>query len=234
MALALAATAGCGGRAIRLGDRTTGLDGGGVDSGQDAAVTCPHAQVKANEVAWIGDSWVQDPGTQHTRVRDLARATGAIGPSDDYVVLAAPATTMAMIADQYNTQEAGKTKVKVLIMDGGGWDTILSVGSDASVAHAVDAFQQHLAKVASDGTVAQIIYFLYPELTTIAGVAALRPGMQQACTESTVPCHFLDLQPLWAGHPEYTASNGIQASDSGATVIGDAIWDIMQRNCIEQ
>ncbi len=34
--------------------------------------------------------------------------------------------------------------------------------------------------------------------------------MEQACADSTVPCHFLDLQPLWTGHPEYTASDGVQ------------------------
>ena len=55
-----------------------------------------------------------------------ARTAGAIGPSDDYVIGAAPATTMAMIASQYAAQEAGATKVKVLIMDGGTWDTIVA------------------------------------------------------------------------------------------------------------
>ena len=49
-------------------------------------------EVSASEVLWIGDSWVLVPGSQVTRVRDLARATGAIGPSDDYVNAGAPAT----------------------------------------------------------------------------------------------------------------------------------------------
>ena len=44
----------------------------------------------------------------------------------------------------------------------------------------------------------------------------------------------VDLQPLWANHPEYTAADGIQASPAGATVIADAIWATMQDNCIEQ
>jgi hypothetical protein len=47
-----------------------------------------------------------------------------------------------------------------------------------------------------------------------------------------VPCHFLDLQPRWAGHPEY--SDGIQASSAGASVIADSIWSIMQDECIAQ
>ena len=36
---------------------------------------CPHAQVKANEVLWIGDSWILVPGSQHTR-RQGPRAGG--------------------------------------------------------------------------------------------------------------------------------------------------------------
>jgi hypothetical protein len=218
------ATVACSGKDVRLGD------------GPELAATsnCPHAQIQAVEVLWIGDTWVNIPGIQHTRVRDLARAEGAIGLNDDYVDLAASATTLAMIAGQYATQEASSTKAKVLIFDGGTWDTIVANGSDASVQSVLTAFPQFLAQVASDGTVQHIIYYLPPELSTIPGVAALRPGLEQACATSTVPCHFLDLQPLWAGHQEYTAQNGIQASTAGGTVIADSIWAIMQSNCIAQ
>ena len=96
-------------------------------------------------------SW--SPANQHTGVRDLARAAGAIGPTDDYTIEAAAATTMAQIAGQYTAQEAGATKVKVLIMDGGTWDTILSNGSSASVTTVANTFTQLLSTVAADGTV---------------------------------------------------------------------------------
>lgn len=222
--LVLAAISGCSGRAIQLGDGPAG----------DA---CPHAQVKATEVLWIGDSWVTTSEAQ--RVRDLARAAGAIGPNDDYAVSAAPGTTMVQIAEQYNAYESGSNRVEVLIMDGGGWDTITSALAntplDTTVATVGQTFTQHLAKVVSDKTVQQVIYFLYPELSTIPGVAALHPVMQQACAQSTVPCYFLDLNPLWSGHPEYTDSTtNLLPSDAGAQVIGDSIWDIMQRYCIAQ
>ena len=108
LALVWAMAAGCGGREVRLGDGVAGPDGG----------ACPHGQVQASEVLWIGDSWITMTGTQHTGVRDLARAAGAIGPNDDYVVVAIGGTTMAMIADQYNTREAGASKVKVLGLHG--------------------------------------------------------------------------------------------------------------------
>ena len=154
--------------------------------------------------------------------------------NDDYIDLAAAAATLAAIVNQYDTEEASATTVKMLIMDGGTWDTLVAGGTTASVSGVVATFTQFLAKVASDGTVEHIIHYLPPELPSIAGVAALRPLLRQACAQSSVPCHFLDLQPLWAGHPEYTATDGIQASTAGATVIADAIWEIMQENCIAQ
>jgi len=212
-------------------------DDGGAGGSREL---CPHAQTAANEVLWIGDSWIQSPGTQHTRVRDLARNAEAIAPNEDYFNLALAASSMADVAKQYDTREAGATKVKVLLMDGGTWDPIaaqMSGGSaavPAAIERSLSAFQQFLAKVASDGTVEHIVYFLVPELATVPGVANMRPRLQQACADSSVPCHFIDLQPHWVGHPEYTASDGIQSSEAGAIVIANLIWQTMQENCIAQ
>jgi hypothetical protein len=165
-----AAVASCGSKAVHLGDG------------------CPHP--RANGVLWIGDTWTTLPGIQLTRVRDLARAKGAIGPNKDYAVATAAATTMGEIADQCSAYEAGATKVRVLIMDGGGWDTIIGGGSAASVAAAGDAFRQLLATVASDGTVQEIIYFLYPELHYIFGVSALHPVREQGAWRARYPAMF--------------------------------------------
>src|SRR6185369_3463383 len=129
------AASACDGKSIHLGN-------GWADGG-----SCPHAQVNANEVLWIGDSWILVTGSQHTRVADLARASGAIGPNDDYVIGAAAASPLATIANQYAAREAGATKVKVIIMDGGTWDTILANGSDASVNGVVNTFGQFLTQV---------------------------------------------------------------------------------------
>jgi len=223
---ALAVTSGCDGKMIRLGDGRMGGDSG----------ACTHTQVNAGQVLWIGDSWVLVPGSQHTRVRDSARAAHVIGPSDDYTIRAVAASNMDAVANQYASQEAGATKVKVLVMDGGTWDTILTGGSAASVNSVASTFSQLLATVASDATAEHVIYFLMPELPGIPGVAALRPLLQQACTQSATPCHFLDLQPIWAGHPEYTATDAAVPvpSDAGGVAIGDAIWAMMQQSCIAQ
>jgi len=223
--IAAIAIAGCNGKVNHLGDGRA--DGGG---------NCVRGQVNADEVLWIGDSWILFPGSQRTRVRDLARAAGALPPAEDYVNGAVAASFMADIANQYATRQAGATKVKVVLMDGGTWDTLVGNGSGASVTTAANAFSQFLARVAADGTVEHVVYFLPPEIPGIPGVAALRPFVQQACAQSVVPCHFLDVQLLWAGHPEYTdpATGGILPTEAGAIVLADALWAIMQDECVAQ
>lgn len=238
--MALAVVAGCDGKIVRLGVQSDsgGTDGGG--SGSETAGTClQHGQVKATEVLWIGDIWAFLPGSQQTRLLELARAAGTLGQDEKYVSLAAAAKTMADIANQYNSREAGATKVKVVLMDGGTWDTIMGDNTgtlNTAVTSAVDGFKQFLAKVASDGTVEHVVYFLCPEHPTIPGVSQLRLPMKSACAQSTVPCHFLDLQDFWDGHPEYTSTAGGLAapSDLGGQIIAEKIWEIMQANCIAQ
>ena len=234
----------CGGERIRLGDgplveaAAAGQGAGRAGAGSGGSGDCSPEPVLADEVLWIGDTWILIPGTQHTRVRDLARVAGALGPNEDYVNVSAPSVDMAAIAQQYRTRESGPTKVKVIIMDGGTWDPIAAQAKGDPIAPAIDTaisnFQGFLSEVARDGTVKHVVYFLVPELSTVPGVATMRPRLQQACADSTVPCHFLDLQPLWLGHPEYTAPDGIQSSEAGARVIADSIWAIMQDNCIAQ
>ena len=238
--MAAAALAGCDDKLIRLGAGPPRPDAGAEGPGLDATLgdgagVCPHATVAADEVLWIGDSWIFVPGGQRTAVRDMARASGAIGPTDDYAFGAVAGASLSMIAGQYAAQEATATKVKVLLMDGGTWDTIESGGSPDEVTSVAATFNQFLSQVAADGTVTDIVYFLVPELPGIPGVAALRPLLRQACVPGAVPaCHFIDLQPSWAGHPEYTAASGILPTDAGAQVLADAIWTTMQQNCIAQ
>ena len=202
----------------------------------DMTPSCPeHGAVAANEVVWIGDGWLTT-GVQVTNVMDQARAIGAIGPNDDYVDLADNGAPMSTIASQYSTAASAATQPKVLIMDGGTIDTF-GGASDATVRTVTSTFSQLLARIATDGTVSHIIYIMVPELSGIMGVTALRPPFQTACAQSAVPCHFIDLQPIWAeggGHPEYTASNGILPTASGAQAMATAIWKMMQSSCIAQ
>jgi hypothetical protein len=266
LGLALCLALSCGGQRIRLGDGIgegggaggmTGNHGGaggssghggaeaiagsasGGDGGSGGEI-CSRGQVSADEVLWIGDSWIIDPGTQRATVKDLAFAAGTIAVNEEYPSSAAPGASMAMIAQQYDTRERGMPKVKVLLMDGGTWDPIAAQMMGTSVAAAIDQaladFQQFLSKVAVDGTVEHIVYFLVPELMNIPGVAEMRPRLRQACSDSSVPCHFIDLQEVWEqGDPAtYTASNGFLPSAAGGVAVGEAIWATMQAHCIAQ
>jgi lysophospholipase L1-like esterase len=194
--------------------------------------------VKANEVLWIGDSWIEIPGTQHTMVRDLARTSGALGQNEDYVDKAVSGSPITTIIQQYTAYQAGATKVKVLLMDGGGIDVMQQNKTQASVDGVVEKVKAHLTKVKADGTVQQIIYYTYPQLPA-SGPGQdvgpkLQPGLQAACEASAVPCHYLYLEPLFMGHPEYIGSDSLHPSEAGAKVIAQAVWDIMKKNCIAQ
>jgi hypothetical protein len=99
LSIAFYSVAGCGGELIRLGDSNAGssaLGGtaGAADklanagSGMSAvggAGSCQHATVPANEVVWIGDSWLNYPAgaPQCAFVQDQARLIMAIGPNDE-------------------------------------------------------------------------------------------------------------------------------------------------------
>jgi hypothetical protein len=223
--LTLAALGACDGKTIHLGD------------GRADGAACSRGQVNADEVLWIGDSWILVPGSQYTQVRDTARRAGAIGPTDDYVNGAAAASSMSAVANQYATREAGATKAKVVILDGGTWDTIVANGAGTSVPNAATAaaatFANLLAQMAADGTVEDVIYFLVPDIATIPGVSTLGPLVKQSCAESAVHCHFIDLGPLWTS--AYTDSAlGFLPNDAGARVLADQIWAVMQASCIAQ
>lgn len=212
-----------------------GAGGNGAEGGSGGtADACVRGVTAANEVLWIGDSWIEFPGTQLSRMRELARLAGTIGADESYETRAVAAAGITDIVGQYEAQQASGPPVKVLLMNGGTWDTIGGRGDDASVEHVVVTFDAFLAKVASDGSVEHIVYFLQPELPMIPGVAKLRPLLRDACGGSAVPCHFLDLEPIWQDHPDYTGPSQIQASEAGGEAIAEAIWDIMQEHCIAQ
>jgi hypothetical protein len=240
LGIGLAGAMGCGKSAnILTANRLDGGDtelntnaevGTDSDSGSADDEECPPDEVAPGEVALIGDAWIRIPAS---RISEKARAAGTIGQDDAFVNLAADGVPIASIVDQYNTRQS-RSPVRVLIMNGGGIDLIGGGGSQATVDQVVATLTQHLEQVASDGTVRHVIYSLCPEISSTPGVADLRPGMEASCSASAVPCYFLDLQPLWEGHPEYNGIEDIIPTDTGADVIAEAIWTIMEENCIAQ
>jgi lysophospholipase L1-like esterase len=143
------------------------------------------------------------------------------------------------IPTQYANAQAA-SPIKVLIMDGGGNDIIQSnCVSCAGVTNAIDAARMLIQRAASDGTVQHIVFFFYPYFPNFPALRAdamdfMRPMMQSICMQSTVPCYFIDLRPIWEGHPEYTGADNLHPSVTGARVLSRTIWNVMQQNCIAQ
>jgi hypothetical protein len=219
---------------------------GGASMAGAGAQGCAHGEVAANEVLWIGDSWLTLPATgsnvmppssvQRQRVVEHAREALLVASDEDYVCSAAAAADMAAVAKQYADRQRIQP-VKVLLMDGGTWDPIAAqlfgTSIDDAVATSIADFKQLLLDVAADGSVEHIVYFMVPPLGGIPRVDEMEPMFEDACKKSIVPCHFLDLGVVWTGHEdEYSA--GIQASSAGAVALGDAIWKIMVDECIAQ
>jgi hypothetical protein len=225
-----------------LGNEDTGSDGvtdtasesetpSDEDTGSDSGV-CSHEEIRPSEVLLIGDSWIAIPGS---RVGELARAAGVIKFNEDYVYRAVVGATIGEIVQQYNSYTTSvDAEVKVVIMNGGAVDTYGALGSEKSISYVAETFSGFLSQLAEDGVALHVIYVLYAEGTAIPGVAELRPPMMAACADSAVPCHFVDLQPLWEGHTGYMSIENINPSSAGSDVIAAAIWQTMQDNCIAQ
>jgi uncharacterized protein YndB with AHSA1/START domain len=64
---------------------------------------------------------------------------------------------------------------------------------------------------------------------------ALRPLIEDACEKSPVPCHFLDLRPVFEGrYDEFVQADGLNPTAAGSQATADAIWAILQELCIAQ
>lgn len=196
----------------------------------DSADGCPHAALKGKDICTIGDSWIQMPGNQVTRLQELMQKAGVIGPGDTFDRREVSGTTLSTIIASYNRN----TKVKILIMDGGGIDLFgSSHASQSKIDQVVRQFKDFLQKVKTDGNVEHIIYSLYPVIPTTPWLNAdMGPGFTEACKNSPVDCHLVDLEPLFKG--QHIAGDRTHADNAGGVIIGEAWWKAMRENCIGQ
>jgi hypothetical protein len=141
---------------------------------------------------------------------------------------------MSQIATQY-TNGANSGPVKVVLMDGGGNDCLQRNDAQGAVSPANSLFQSM-----TQNNTQYVVYFFYPDPQNGASlktcIDTLRPLMQDICSKSTTPkCYFLDLRPVFEGHySEYILSDGIHPTTQGGQAVAQAVWDVMQKNCIAQ
>lgn len=111
---------------------------------------------------------------------------------------------------------------------------------------AVDTAVENMDKLVDAG-IPDVIYFFYPQVPStwlasnpngILGYAL--PLAQKACdgayarTDGKLTCHFVDLNPVFEGHPEYFAEADLHPSPEGSAAMADKIWEVMVDNCIAQ
>ncbi len=111
---------------------------------------------------------------------------------------------------------------------------------------AIDTAVENMDKLVAAG-IPDVIYFFYPQVpsTWLASnpngiLEYALPLVQKACddaysrTDGKLTCHFLNLQTVFEGHPEYFAENDLHENSVGSAAMAQRIWEIMVDNCIAQ
>lgn len=238
-----AAVGGAGGSGGSGGSSSggAGLGGGGAAGGAG----CERGSVSANQVVLLGDSFFAATHQAAAYLESFARNAGALPPGERYrdnstLTSNSLALSGDGIAEQY-ARAVTEAPVRVVIMNGGGADVLLGScnASDASCAvldAAANALKDLFPRMASDG-VQHVVYAFYPDpadATLRARMNTLRPLIQSACASAPLPCHFIDLRPVFAGHAEYVQGDGLNPTDAGSQAMAASIWQTMKDNCIAQ
>jgi hypothetical protein len=116
------------------------------------------------------------------------------------------------------------------------------------VTKALDAAGKMMERSIEIG-VEHVVYFFYPHVPNGTLVGGLYPNaildyslprVKEFCeTTSTrsggkLTCHFVDLIPVFEGHPEYFAPTDIHPNLQGSAAMAKAIWGKMKESCIAQ
>jgi hypothetical protein len=106
-----------------------------------------------------------------------------------------------------------------------------------------------MMNTAADKGVKDIVYFFYPHVpegTLIGGAhpnAILDyafPLVKATCdgaharTGGRLTCHFLDLIPVFDGHPDWFAATDIHPNPTGSAAMAKGVWQVMKDACIAQ
>jgi lysophospholipase L1-like esterase len=232
-----------------LAGNAAGGSSGAPSAGSGGTPACEKGTTKGDDVLLIGDSFIALSRDITKDLNTLARNAGALEASDAYRDKSVSGTQLSggispQIPQQYiNAQK--ETPVKIVIMDGGGNDMLNNTCSDPPMAscqaiqNAVTAVKDLFVQMGKDG-VESVVYFFYPEnqknATQRAKVDVLRSELQEVCKSAASPkCYGVDLRPVFEGHfTEYVLSDGIHPTAAGSRATAEAIWSVMQQNCVAQ
>jgi hypothetical protein len=199
--------------------------------------------VSGNQVLVIGESFIAMSHEITRNLETLARNAGILPANESFIDNSVSGTRLSggispTIPQQYANAGGG---IKWVIMDGGGNDCLQGSCSNPpnsscqDLVNARNAASTLLNQMGNDGVV-KVLYFFYPEpigssFTDLkARLDVLRPMIQNVVNSTTNPqCYWLDLRPVWDGHPEYT-SDGIHPTSAGSQATANAIWEVIQNN----
>lgn len=217
----------------------------GYCRGEVTAPSCTRTDTSGSRVAVLGDALIElTPFTSH--LEDLAREAGSLAPDRNFRSYAAALNSFLAgdtlsLAVQYNLAR-DEGPFRVAIMNGGETDMMQgSCGSTPqSNCEAIQAAAAGLSglfsRMAADG-VGEVVYFFYADPVdrpmVKAGLDVLRPLAQATCAAAPLPCHFIDLRPVFENHyPEYVSQDGLVFSEAGARASADTVWRYMQNECV--
>jgi len=227
--------------------KSSDLEPDGASGTNGAPLACPEGEVSGGQVVVLGDVFVAQTHAIVAELESLAQQAGALGPSENYRDYSSPNQNSlsiegGLLLSRY-TAARDEAEVKVVVMNGGGSDALArscGVGGPTPdcpfVLEAVAGANQLLSQMASDG-VEDVVWFYYPDpmdQQLRAELDVLRPLLEDACAQSPVACHWVDLRPSFDGHfSEYMQSDFVPTAE-GARAAAAAIWATMERDCIAQ
>lgn len=207
-------------------------------------LSCMAPSVAAEDVLVWGDVSVEL--TIFTEQLELAAvAGGSLAEGAHYRNEASAANSLLATGplsfDAHYTSIRERGVPRVIIMNGGATDLLnddcaamLTPACPAASA-AIEGAEQLFSRFARDG-VDQLVFFFYGDPidnpSKKDSFDLLRPLLENACGRSPVPCHFLDLRPIFEGHPEYVDVDGYLFSPQGATAAAQAVYELMQVRCV--
>jgi hypothetical protein len=207
---------------------------------------CPTSELDPNQVLITGDSFFATGHRVTAFIEDLARQGGALGAGERYRDHSSLlGNTLALAGNGIEQQYAAaaeESPVRVVITNGGGADLLLGSCQqlDAACPLLVDAAAaaSALFERLAEGGVEHVVYAFYPDPVDAelqSEMDVLRPLIESACRASPVPCHWLDLRPIFAGrYDTYVEADGNNPTASGAQAAAQAIWTTLRQRCIAQ
>lgn len=239
--------------------RASGVGGVGGESGTGGAgnaagaaganagaPSCPDGLITGNEVVVLGDAMVAQSHQIPTYLTQMAREANVLLATESFRDYSTTSENSLALIDTYLAkqfdQARAEASTKVVVLCGGGADVLAGFCPepvDASCQILVDAASaaERLLAQMAQAEVKDVIWFFYPDHPSDAALRAemdlLRPMLQNHCANASIPCHFIDLRPVFEGHyDEYLRSDGMTPTDAGAQATATAIWEVLKQQCL--